>query len=184
MRTLRWFSCSSSFLQKKEIRKRQGRHKGRHIRTKLHNTDPERVTSETVIIGSNRESIYYLLNLRLLYYFALFYLYDTGSVYYTNIQYTQLLYWACLIVHIYYSASFILVHSNNPALSDLTSFYWSTLIEQNFIISPLFSMVLSFIFWFTLLTHIFIYHLYSWADLLDQFNLWVSLSTHYLSRSN
>ena len=60
------------FLEKKEIRKRQGRYKGRHIRTKLHNTDPEHVTSETVITGSNRESILYLLHLGLLYYSVLF----------------------------------------------------------------------------------------------------------------
>ena len=65
-------------------------------------------------------------------------------------QYTQLLSWACLIVHIYYSASFILVYSTIPMLSDLTFFSWSALIEQNFIISPLFSMALSF-FWFSLL---------------------------------
>ena len=147
MRTFELFSClSSSFSEKKEIRKRQGRYKGRHIRTKLHNTDPEHVTSETVITGSNRESIYYLLNLRLLYYFALFYLYDTGSVYYTNIQYTQLLYWACLIVHIYYSASLILGYSIVPELSDLIPFYWVALVDRDFIISPLFSMVLSFVF--------------------------------------
>lgn len=74
------------------------------------------------------------------------YLYNIGFLYYTNIQYTQLLYWAILVVHIYYPVSFILGYSSVPVLSDLTSFYWSTLIEQNFIISQLFSMVLSFIF--------------------------------------
>ena len=55
------------FLEKKEIRKRQGR----YIRTKLCNMDPEHVTSEMEITGSNRESIYCLLHLRLLYYLAL-----------------------------------------------------------------------------------------------------------------
>lgn len=132
------------FLEKKEIRKRQGRYK-RGI-SERNNMDPEHVISGTEITGSNRESMFYLLNLRLLYYFALFYLYDTGSVYYTNIQYAQLLYWAILGVHICYPVSFILGHSNVPMLSDLTSFSWSALIEQNFIISPLFSMALSFIF--------------------------------------
>ena len=73
-------------------------------------------------------------------------LYNIGFLYYTNIQYTQLSYWAILVVHIYYSVSFILGYSNVPVLSDLTSFYWATLIEQDFTISPLFSMVLSFVF--------------------------------------
>lgn len=89
------------FLEKKEIRKRQGRHKGRHIRTKLHNTDPKHVTSETVITGSNRESIYYLLNLRYGITLPYIYLYDTGFVYDTNIQYTQLLSWAILVYQCY-----------------------------------------------------------------------------------
>ena len=73
------------------------------------------------------------------------YSYDTGSLYYTNIQYTQLLYWAILGVHIYYSVSFILGYSSVPVLSNITPFYWATLIEQDFIISPLFSMALSFV---------------------------------------
>lgn len=119
---------------------------------------------------------------------ALFYLYlyDTGSVYYTNIQYTQLLYWACLIVHIYYSASFILGYSNVPVLSDLTSFYWSTLIEQNFIISPLFSMALSFIlgslYWTSIIMIRILYLGYSTIHviLLIQFSFWSILLTHVL----
>lgn len=78
------------------------------------------------------------------------YLYNIGFLYYTNIQYTQLLYWAILVVHIYYPVSFILGYSSVPVLSNITPFYWATLIEQDFIISPLFSMALSFIFWFSL----------------------------------
>ena len=74
------------------------------------------------------------------------YLYNIGFLYYTNIQYTQLLYWAIRQTQSYYSASLILVHSTVPMLSDLTSFYWVALIDQNFIISPLFSMALSFVF--------------------------------------
>lgn len=74
------------------------------------------------------------------------YSYDTGLFYDTNIQYTQLLYWDCLIVHVYYPVSFILGYSSVPVLSNITPFYWVTLIEQDFIISPLFSMALSFVF--------------------------------------
>lgn len=144
MRTLQFFSYPSSFfLEKKEIRKRQGKYKG--CISERNNMDPDHVTSETVITGSNCESIYCLLHLRCGITLLYIYLYDTGSLYCTNIQYAQLLYWAILGVHIYYPVLFILGYSNNPALSDLTSFYWSTLIEQNFIISPLFSMALSFI---------------------------------------
>ena len=106
--------------------------------------DPYHVISGTEITGSNRESIYCLLYLRLLYYSACLYSCNTGSLYYTNIQYTQLLYWAILGVHTYYPVSFILGYSNNPALSDLTSFSWSAPIEQDFIITPLFFMALSF----------------------------------------
>ena len=58
------FSCPSSFfLEKKEIRKRQGRYKG--CISERNNMDPDRVTGEMGIIGSNRESILYLLHLRL-----------------------------------------------------------------------------------------------------------------------
>ena len=148
MRISDLFSCPSSFFRKERNKEKAGKIQGRYIRTKLHNTDPEHVTSETVITGSNRESIYCLLNPS--YSVVLIYLYscDTGSLYDNNIQYTQLLYWACLIVHIYYPVSFILGHSNVPMLSNLTSFYWVSLIDQDFIISPLFSMVLSFIFGF------------------------------------
>lgn len=99
-----------------------------------------------VIIGSTRESIYCLLNPSYSVVLIYLYLYNIGFLYYTNIQYTQLLYWAILGVHIYCPVSFILGYSNVPTLSDLTSFYWSTLIEQDFIISPLFSMALSFVF--------------------------------------
>ena len=108
--------------------------------------DPDHVISGTGITRSNRESIFYLPYLR--YSVVLIYLYscDTGSFYYTNIQYTQLLYWAILVVHIYYPVSFILGCSSVPVLSNITPFYWATLIEQDFIINPLFSMVLSFIF--------------------------------------
>ena len=108
--------------------------------------DPDHVISGAEITGSNCESILYLLHLS--YSVVLIYLYlcDTGLLEQTNIQYTQLLYWAILGVHIYYPVSFILGYSSVPLLSDLTSFYWSTLIEQNFIISPLFSMALSFVF--------------------------------------
>lgn len=79
---------------------------------------------------------------------ALFYIYsyDTGLFYDTNIQYTQLLHWAIRQTQFYYSISLILVHSTIPMLSNLISFYWAALIEQDFIISPLFSMALSFIF--------------------------------------
>ena len=87
--------------------------------------------------------VYYILGCRIT--LPCLYLYNIGFLYDANIQYTQLLYWSILVVHIYYPVLFILGYSNNPALSDLTSFYWSTLIEQNFIISPLFSMALSFI---------------------------------------
>lgn len=67
MRTLQLFSCPSSFfLEKKEIRKRQGRYK-RGI-SESNNMDPNNVIREIVITGFNRESIYYLLHLRLLYY--------------------------------------------------------------------------------------------------------------------
>ena len=108
--------------------------------------DPDHVISGTGITGSSRESIYCLLNLRCGITLLYIYLYDTGFVYDTNIQYTQLLSWAILGVHIYYPVSFILGHSTIPMLSDLTSFSWSALIEQNFIISSLFFMALSFIF--------------------------------------
>lgn len=97
--------------------------------SKPNNMDPEHVTSETVITGSNRESILYLLDLRLPYYSFCLYLYDTGSLYDANIQYVQLLYWAILVVHIYYPVSFILGHSTIPMLSDLTSFSWSALLS-------------------------------------------------------
>lgn len=108
--------------------------------------DPEHVISGTKITGSNRGSIYCLLHLH--YNITLFYLYlyNTGSLYYTNIQYTQLLHWAIRQTQFYYSISLILVHSTIPMLSNLISFYWAALIEQDFIISPLFSMTLSFIF--------------------------------------
>ena len=56
--------------------------------------DPDHVISGTEVTGSTRESILYLLELRLLYYTVYPYLYDTGLFYDTNIQYTQLLYWA------------------------------------------------------------------------------------------
>lgn len=139
------FSCPSSFfLEKKEIRKRQGRYKETYQNP--NNMDPDHVISGTEITGSNRESIYCLLNPSYSVVLIYLYSYDTGSLYDTNIQYTQLLHWVILVVHIYYPVSFILGHSNVPILSDLTSSYWSTLIEQNFIISPLFSMALSFIF--------------------------------------
>ena len=39
------------FLENKEIRKRQGKHKG--AISERNNMDPEHVTSETVITGSN-----------------------------------------------------------------------------------------------------------------------------------
>ena len=87
------------------------------------------VISGTGITGFNREFIYCLLHLRLWCYPVYLYLYDTGSLYYTNIQYTQLLYWAILGVHTYYSVSFILGYSNVPVLSNITPFYWATLIE-------------------------------------------------------
>lgn len=58
------------FLEKKEIRKRQGKYK-RGI-SERNNMGPDPVTSEMGIIGSNRESIPYLLHLRLLYCSALF----------------------------------------------------------------------------------------------------------------
>lgn len=106
--------------------------------------DPDRVISGMRITGSNREPILYLLHLSYSVVLIYIYLYDTGLFYNTNIQYTQLLYWACLIDHIYYSAFLILVHSIIPMLSDLTSFYWVALVDQNFIISPLFYMVLPF----------------------------------------
>ena len=58
--------------------------------------DPDHVISGTEITGSNRESIYCLLNPS--YSVVLIYLYscDTGSLYDTNIQYTQLLHWASI----------------------------------------------------------------------------------------
>ena len=93
------------FLEKKEIRKRQGRYK-RGI-PERNNMDPDHVISGTGITGSNRESIYCLLHLMLLYCSFCLYSCDTGSLYDTNIQYTQLLYWAILGVHIYYLVSFI-----------------------------------------------------------------------------
>ena len=176
--------------------------------------DPDHVISGMGITGSNRESIYCLLHLRCGISSFYIYLYYIVSLYDANIQYVQLLSWSILVVHIYYPVLFILGYSNNPALSDLTSFYWSTLIEQNFIISPLFFMALSFIlgslywtsiimirilylgystihvifliqfsFWSILLTHVLIYYLYSWADLLDQFYYWFTLSSQYLFRS-
>ena len=261
------FSCPSSFfLEKKEIRKRQGKYK-RGI-SERSNMDPDHVISGMGITGSNRESIYCLLHLRCGISSFYIYLYYIVSLYDANIQYVQLLSWSILVVHIYYPVLFILGYSNNPALSDLTSFYWSTLIEQNFIISPLFFMALSFIlgslywtsiimirilylgysnnpalsdltsfywstlieqnfiisplffmalsfilgslywtsiimirilylgystihvifliqfsFWSILLTHVLIYYLYSWADLLDQFYYWFTLSSQYLFRS-
>ena len=70
MRTLKWFSCSSSFLEKKTIRKRQGRYK--RCISEQNNMDPDYVISGTEVTGSNRESIYCLLHLRLLYYSVLF----------------------------------------------------------------------------------------------------------------
>ena len=108
--------------------------------------DPDHVISGTGITGSNRESILYLLHLRCGITLLYIYLYDTGSLYYTNIQYAQLLYWAIRQTQFYYSISLILVHFTIPMLSNLISFYWAALIEQGFIISPLFSMALSFIF--------------------------------------
>jgi len=108
--------------------------------------DPDHAISGTEVTGSTHESIYCLLHLH--YNITLFYLYlyNTGSLYYTNIQYTQLLHWAILVVHIYYPVSFILGYSSVPVLSNITPFYWATLIEQDFIISPSFSMALYFIF--------------------------------------
>lgn len=57
------------FLEKKEIRKRQGRYKGGI--SERNNIDPDYVISGMGITGSNRESIYSLLNLRLPYYSSL-----------------------------------------------------------------------------------------------------------------
>lgn len=91
-------------------------------------------------------------------------LYNIGFLYYTNIQYTRLLYWAILRVHICYPVSFILGYSNNPVLSDLTSFYWFALIDQDFIISTLFSMALSF-FWFSLVDQCFVIYYYKLGSL-------------------
>ena len=118
------------------------------------------------ITGSNRESIHCLLNLSYSVVLIHLYSYNTGSLYDNNIQYTQLLYWACLIVHICYPVSFILGHSSVPMLSDLISFYWVALVDQDFIISPLFSMALSFVlgslYWpiFLYITYVFglLYH--------------------------
>ena len=101
------------FLEKKEIRKRQGKHK-RGI-PEQNNMDSDRVTGEMGITGSNR-SIFCLLHLRLLYYSFCLYSSNTGSLYYANIQYTQLLYWAILGVHTYYPVSLILGYSNSPVL--------------------------------------------------------------------
>lgn len=80
------------FLEKKEIRKRQGRYK-RSI-SERNNMDPDHVISGTEVTGSNRGSIYCLLNLRCGITLLYIYLYNIGFLYYTNIQYTQLLYWA------------------------------------------------------------------------------------------
>ena len=72
------------FLEKKEIRKRQGKYKG--CISERNNMDPDHVISGTGITGSNRESILYLLHLRLLYYpaLSLFIRYWVGLLY----QYT------------------------------------------------------------------------------------------------
>lgn len=106
------------FLEKKEIRKRQGRYKGGI--SERNNMDPDHVISGTVITGSNRESILF----RLLYYPALsLFVQYWFSLLYQYTQYTQLLYWAILGVHTYYPVSFILGYFNNPALSDLISFF-------------------------------------------------------------
>lgn len=53
------------FLEKKEIRKVQGRYKEGIL--ERNNMDPEHVINEMGITGSTRESILYLLHLRLLY---------------------------------------------------------------------------------------------------------------------
>lgn len=115
-----------------------------------------------------------------------FYLYNIGFLYYTNIQYTQLLSWAILGVHIYYPVSFILGYSNVPMLSDLTSFYWSTLIEQDFMISPLSSMILSSLlgslYWTSIIMIRILYLGYSNSRIifLIQLYFWSTLLTHIL----
>lgn len=42
------------FFRKERNKEKTGKIQGRHIRIKLHNTDPKHVTSETEITGSNR----------------------------------------------------------------------------------------------------------------------------------
>ena len=94
MRTLQFFSCPSSFFRKEKNKEKAGKHKGGI--SEQNNMDPDHVISGMGITGSNRESIYCLLHLH--YNITLFYLYlyNTGSLYYTNIQYTQLLHWASI----------------------------------------------------------------------------------------
>lgn len=113
------------------------------------NMDPDHVTSETGITGSNRESIYYLLNLRCGISSFYIYLYYIWSLYDANIQYVQLLYWAILVVHIYYSVSFVLGYSNR------TNFYNKPIILYGSI----------FYFWFALVAQyyndLYLYLVYS-----------------------
>ena len=92
--------------------------------------DPDHVTGKMVIIGSNRESIYCLLHLRLLYY----------SVLSLFVQY-----WSILQCQYTVYTVVILGYSSVPVLSNIAPSYWATLIDQDFIISPLFSMALSFV---------------------------------------
>ena len=78
MKIIKTFFYPSSFLEKKKIRKRQEDNKEGILEP--NNTDPDHVISGTEITGSNRESIYCLLHLRLWCYPVYLYLYDTGSL--------------------------------------------------------------------------------------------------------
>ena len=80
------FSCPSSFLEKKEIRKRQGR----YIRTKLYNMDPEHVISKMELQDPTVSSYIVCCILGCCITMFYFYLYDTGLVYYSLEEYADM----------------------------------------------------------------------------------------------
>lgn len=142
--------------------------------------DPDHVISGMGTTGSNRESIYYLLNLRCGISSFYIYLYYIGSFYDANIQYVQLLYWAILVVHIYYSVSFILGYSNRtkfynkPIILYGSIFYfWFSLPTQycntlNSIFGLLYYPYYIFDLILFLVYYISPYFFCSWSRLLDQ----------------
>ena len=101
--------------------------------------------------------VYYILGCRIT--LPCLYLYNIGFLYDANIQYVQLLYWAILVVHIYYSVSFILGYSNRTKfynkpiiLYGSILYFWFSLVDQCFAIyyyklGSLYKTIISFIYW-------------------------------------